>query len=60
MDEAPPAGNAVTISYGENTLNGTVRYRKAREMDIVIGIEFDEASRDSALHFQPELLISTF
>ncbi len=57
VDQAPPVGASLTISYGENTLRGIVRYTKDRECDALIGIEFNEDSRNSALHFQPEMLL---
>jgi hypothetical protein len=52
-----PVGTPVTVTYGYGELRGVVRHSSARNRCIFIGIEFDELSRNSMLHFQPELLI---
>lgn len=57
LSHALPTGTVVTITYGEGELKGTVRHNSQLIDGQFVGIEFDEASKDSALHFQPELLI---
>jgi hypothetical protein len=50
-------GSSVTISYGEGQLNGIVRHGSPCAEGYFMGIEFTEDSKNSTLHFQPELLI---
>jgi hypothetical protein len=52
-----PHGTVVTVTYGYAELGGTVRHSSRRHNGIFIGVEFDELSKNSILHFQPELLI---
>jgi PilZ domain len=52
-----PVGTPVCVTYGHGELSGIVRHSSAKDHGIFIGIEFDEFSRNSILHFQPELLI---
>jgi hypothetical protein len=52
-----PAGNAVTITYGEGELTGIVRHCTPLAEGHFIGVEFAGSSKASGLHFQPELLI---
>ena len=52
-----PIGTRVTITYGESDLTGIVRHESARREGNFIGIEFDPDSRDSDVHFDPELLV---
>jgi hypothetical protein len=52
-----PVGTPVTVTYGYGELRAVVRHSSNRDHGIFIGIEFDEFSRNSMLHFQPELLI---
>lgn len=56
-DRALPLGTAVAISYGEGELAGIVRHTSELVDGHFIGIEFVGGSRNSTLHFQPELLI---
>jgi PilZ domain len=55
--DALPVGTPVTISYGYGELSGAVRHSSEVIDGTLIGIEFDEASKNSTLHIQPELLI---
>lgn len=52
-----PVDTKVTVTYGFGELGGTVKHTSTRDAGILVGIEFDEVSRNSILHFQPELLI---
>jgi hypothetical protein len=52
-----PVGSSVTISYGEGGLNGVIRHCTPCADGYWAGIEFTEDSKDSTLHFQPELLV---
>jgi PilZ domain-containing protein len=52
-----PVGTPVTVTYGYGELGGIIRHSSARNPGVFIGIEFDEFSKNSMLHFQPELLI---
>lgn len=57
LDYELPVGSSVTISYGEGELAGIVRYYAYRADGHFIGIEFLGDSKESTLHFQPELLL---
>jgi hypothetical protein len=57
VDYALPVGSSVTISYGEGGLNGIVRDYVPCADGYLTSIEFTEDSKNSALHFQPELLV---
>ncbi len=57
MDQLLPLHTKVTISYGEEELTGVVRHCHALENGYFVGIEFDQESRNSTAHFQPDLLI---
>jgi hypothetical protein len=57
VEYAIPVGTSVTISYGEGALTGIVRYYTPCADGYFTGIEFVEGSKNSTLHFQPELLI---
>ncbi|MDQ2775616.1 MAG: PilZ domain-containing protein [Acidobacteriota bacterium] len=57
VDHAFPSGTSVTISYGEGELTGVVTHHAAIEDRHFVGIEFIGNSRNSTLHFQPELLV---
>jgi hypothetical protein len=59
LDRAFPVGTVVTVSYGEGELTGVVRHNSELIDSQLIGIEFAESSKNSALHFQPELLIQS-
>jgi hypothetical protein len=53
-----PVGTSVTISYGEeDELAGVVRYHSQTEEGYFLGIEFEDGSKDSILHFHPDLLV---
>jgi hypothetical protein len=52
-----PLDTRVTVTYGFGELGGTVKHTSSRDPGIFVGIEFDEVSKNSILHFQPELLI---
>jgi hypothetical protein len=52
-----PVGTPVTVTYGYGEVSGIVRHSSPREHGRFIGIEFDEFSKDSVVHFHPELLI---
>ena|SRR5438270_2767681 len=53
---ALPVGTSLKISYGAGELTGIVRHKTEMPYGQVIGIEFAETSKNSTLHFQPELL----
>lgn len=57
VHDALPVGTPVTVSYGYGELTGTVRHSSQLIDATFIGVEFDETSKNSILHFQPELLI---
>jgi PilZ domain len=57
VSHALPVGTSVTISYGEGELNGIVRHNSQLIDGHFMGIEFAENSKNSTLHFQPELLV---
>ncbi len=59
VDRALPVGITVAISYGEGELTGVIRF-SSQTVDgrFLAGIEFTGNSKNSTLHFQPELLIS--
>ena len=57
MDQTLPVHTKVTISYGEEELTAFVRHCHAHENGYFVGLEFDEESRNSTAHFQPDLLI---
>jgi hypothetical protein len=57
VHDALPVGTPVTVSYGYGELTGIVRHSSELIDATFIGIEFDEASKNSILHFLPELLI---
>ncbi len=57
VQEPLPVGAPISISYGYGELGGTVRHSAQVPDGTLIGVEFDEASKNSILHFQPELLI---
>ena len=52
-----PVGTPITVTYGYGELGGIVKHSAPKDHGVFIGIEFDEVSRNSMLHFQPELLI---
>jgi PilZ domain len=53
-----PVGTSVTIAYGEQEeLTGVVRHHSEREDGYFLGIEFEDSSKDSILHFHPDLLV---
>ena len=52
-----PVGTPITVTYGYGELSGIVRHSAPKDHGVFISIEFDELSRNSMLHFQPELLI---
>jgi hypothetical protein len=59
VDRALPEGITLQISYGEGQLTGVIRYSsQTYDGRFHMGIEFTENSKNSTLHFQPELLIS--
>ena len=58
VDDVLPVGVTVRLSYGDEDLVGTVKHSSQRPFGYyILGIEFVAESRDSMLHFQPELLI---
>jgi PilZ domain-containing protein len=60
VDYPLPVGTSVTISYdalSNGTLIGTVRHHSQGLDGHILGIELEGRSKDSTLHFQPELLI---
>jgi hypothetical protein len=57
VEHSLPVGSSVTISYGEGWLNGIVGHCAPCVEGYWAGIEFTEDSKNSPLHFQPELLI---
>ena len=58
MDQELPVGTPVTLSYGHRELTGIVKHQSRKAFGQFIGVEFTETSKDSALHFDPDLLIS--
>jgi PilZ domain-containing protein len=62
VDYPLPVGTSVTIAYdslSNGTLTGTVRHHSHGLDGHILGIELMGASKDSTLHFQPELLIGS-
>lgn len=58
VQEDLPVGTSVSISYeGEEELTGVVRHHSEREEGHWLGIEFEDSSKDSLLHFHPNLLV---
>lgn len=57
IDDALPIGTLLNISYGEGSLTGIVRHQRRQSERHFIGIELGLASRGSALHFDPEMLV---
>jgi hypothetical protein len=57
VEHSVPVDTLVKISYGEGDLTGVVRHCSPCTDGYLLGIEFTEDSKDSTLHFQPELLI---
>ena len=57
VDQLIPAGTAVQVSYGDGNLLGVVKHHLIAGDAYCLGIQFTAASKDSTLHFQPELLI---
>jgi hypothetical protein len=57
---ALPVGTLVKVSYGEGELAGIVRHHSELVDGHFIGIEFLDGSKNSTLHFQPELLVRSF
>jgi hypothetical protein len=51
-------GTTVTITYGDEDLVGIIRHQSRRVEGYLVGVEFDASSRNSALHFDPDLLIA--
>lgn len=53
-----PVGTTVTVSYGEGEeLTGVVRHHAERAEGYLLGIEFNDGSKSSLLHFHPNLLV---
>ena len=46
-------GTAVMVSHGDGELTGIVRHHSQLIDGHSMGVEFDESSKDSTLHFQP-------
>jgi PilZ domain len=57
VDDPLRVGSTVTMTYGEGELTAVVRHCTALAEGYSIGVEFVESSKDSALHFHPELLV---
>jgi hypothetical protein len=57
VSNALPVGTDLTLTYGDRDLTGIVRHQSRRGEEHFIGIEFDVISRDSNVHFDPELLV---
>jgi hypothetical protein len=57
IDNALPVGTLLNISYGQGNLTGIVRHQRREAERHLIGIELGLVSSDSALHFDPELLV---
>lgn len=58
VDHVLPVGTVVHLSYGDEELAGTVKHYSQRPYGYyILCIEFVAESRDSMLHFQPELLV---
>ena len=58
VDHAVAVGTCITMTYGEGELAAVVRHCTALVEGHFIGVEFAQSSRDSDLHFQPELFAS--
>ena len=57
VEQPIPIGDSVTVSYdGGDGLTGIVRHHSRNSGRHLVGIEFSENSKESALHFQPEFL----
>ena len=51
-------GTSVTISYEEDkNLTGVVRHHSEQAEGYFLGIEFEDGSKDSILHFHPDLVV---
>src|SRR5689334_2781388 len=57
VDDALPEGMLLSITYGNGSLTGIVRHHTDRGQEHFVGIELGALSRDSRLHFDPELLV---
>ena len=57
VDHALLVGTSVAITYGEGKLTAVVRHCASLAEGHLIGVEFVGNSRDSVLHFQPDLLV---
>ena len=57
VDDPLCLGTEVTITYGEGELFGVVRHHSRLVDGHFLGIEFSVGSKNSTLHFQPELLL---
>ena len=51
-------GTIVTITYGDGDLVGILRHQSRHVEGYLAGVEFDPSSRNSALHFDPDLLLA--
>ena len=56
-DNLLPVGTPVAMTYGEGELIAVVRHCEPLADRYFIGVEFTGESRNSILHFQPELLV---
>jgi hypothetical protein len=50
-------GTPITVHYPNGEFHGRVRYCAFRDVGYFLGVEFDEDSTWSAVHFQPEHLL---
>ena len=57
VDHTIPVGTAIAMTYGEGLLAAVVRHCAPLEEGHLLGVEFVGTSRDSVLHFQPDLLV---
>jgi hypothetical protein len=57
VDHGMPVGTSVTMTYGEGELTGIVRHCAPCADGYSMSIEFVDESKDSPLHFQPDLLV---
>ena len=54
--ESLPIGIPVTISHGHGEWNGIVRHSSQLIDATFIGVEFNETTKNSVIHFKPEVL----
>ena len=57
VEKAIPPGTAITMSYGDGELVGTIRYCVFRDIGYFLGIQLEDGCRWSTQHFKPRHLL---